>query len=656
MRSLLTGMKIRSTWNVLRPLMAASHYWNRYLKLLSRGPGQDVMRTPGVAELWPSQLDAITKGLLEPSTKIIRMPTSAGKTRVAELAIVHALASDPSSKCIYVAPYRALVSELEQGFLPLFTDLGFRVSSIEGSFELDDFEQFLASSADLLVVTPEKLDLILRLDLEFLQSVSVIVIDEGHIISEGSRGLKVELLLTRLRRSATRARLLFLSAVIPDITLREFSEWLHIRDRDVIQSDWRASIQRYAYFEWRGDSGSIQYSPDEDVENLRRAFVPGVIRQRLFEFTNPRTRRRNSSRFPEKTHKGQIAAELALRYSEISPVPIFCAQPNFAESVANALLTRLTLAELVQDPIPSHFNASDTRSYLVATEWLGKDHPITTAIRRGIAVHHGDLPDSVRKAIETDFRSGKLRVLAATNTLGQGVNLPVRTVIVHSCWRGDSEGNRHMISARDYWNIAGRAGRARHETEGTILHITTTERDRADFEYYRQHRTNLEPVDSALFGLLQALTQQRISSEQLREFLDPELLAVVVEEGLEIDSVSKLEQIAQETLAYTQARHRSVDPTALRRAFRDSGRNILQLTENGQMRKVFAGTGLTTRSCVLLADHAKTNSEQVIRFTLSDANDDLDGFVELIYSGCSSIPEMQPDRSFSGSVLELLKK
>lgn len=656
MRSLLVGMKLRSTWSVLLPILPGSHYWRRYLTLLARGPGQDVLRTPGVAELWPSQLEAVDKKLFDSSTKIVRMPTSAGKTRVAELAIAHALASNPASKCIYLAPYRALVSELEQLFLPLFADLGFRVSSIEGSFELDDFEKFLASNADLLVVTPEKLDLILRLNPELLGSVSLVVVDEGHIISDGARGIKVELLLTRLRRSARRARLLFLSAVVPDITLREFSEWLHIGEGDVIQSAWRAAIQRYAYFEWRGNSGSIQYSPDEDVENLRRAFVPGLIYERQFEFVNPRTRRRNTRRFPEKTHKGQVAAELALRYSEIGPVLIFCAQPNFAEGVAKALMNRLSLAELVGETIPAHFNGSETRSYLVAAEWLGEENEVTRTIRRGVAVHHGDLPDPVRKAIEADFRSGKLRVLAATNTLGQGVNLPVRTVIIHSCWRGDSEGNRHRISGRDYWNIAGRAGRARHETEGTIIHLALTESDHVDFEYYRQRRTDLEPVNSALFDLLQSLVAQRISSEELRDYLDPELLAVIVEEGLDTDSISRLEEIASQTLAYTQASLRSVDPTPLRNAFRESGRYILGIAEDDQMRKVFAGTGLTTRSCVALADHARANAAELTMYILELADQDLMGFVELLFGACSSIPEMQSDRTFAGSVIELLKR
>ena len=82
-------------------------------------------------------------------------------------------------------------------------------------------------------------------------------------------------------------------------------------------------------------------------------------------------------------------------------------------------------------------------------------------LRSGIAIHHGQLPDAVRRGVESDFRARRYSVIVATNTLAQGVNLPIRTVIVHSSgrWLAD-EARYERLSARDYWNIAGRAGRA----------------------------------------------------------------------------------------------------------------------------------------------------------------------------------------------------
>ena len=64
--------------------------------------------------------------------------------------------------------------------------------------------------------------------------------------------------------------------------------------------------------------------------------------------------------------------------------------------------------------------------------------------------HHGQLPDAVRRAVEDDYRAGRLKVLAATNTLGQGVNLPVRTVLAHSVRRRNDDGSETRILASGF--------------------------------------------------------------------------------------------------------------------------------------------------------------------------------------------------------------
>src|SRR5205807_7315201 len=128
-RSLLPVMEKRSTWILLSHLAPNQPRWQRYLKLLARGVGTNVYKARSISKLWPSQITALEHGLLSSmSNKIVKMPTSAGKTRIAEMAIVYTLVNNPDAKCVYVAPYRALVSELEQSFLNLLSDLGYRVS------------------------------------------------------------------------------------------------------------------------------------------------------------------------------------------------------------------------------------------------------------------------------------------------------------------------------------------------------------------------------------------------------------------------------------------------------------------------------------------------------------------------------------------------
>jgi replicative superfamily II helicase len=202
-------------------------------------------------------------------------------------------------------------------------------------------------------------------------------------------------------------------------------------------------------------------------------FLPGIVEERRFEFVNPTTNRLNTERFP--ISKGDVAAETAVRLASRGPVLIFTTQTDWAESIGRAIEKRLRLAGAAEEEIPREFaqaaQAGPLPSEAAALEWLGADHVVTRLLHWGVGIHHGKLPDAVRLSIETDFRSRRLAAIVATTTLAQGVNLPVSTTIIHSVWRADENGERTRIKAREYWNIAGRTGRAGEETEGTLIHI-----------------------------------------------------------------------------------------------------------------------------------------------------------------------------------------
>lgn len=653
-RSLLPIMAQRSTWTAFENLARDNPRWKRYLKLSARGAGTNLLKSPSMSELWPSQTLAVANGLLEHSlSKIIRMPTSAGKTRVAELAIVHTLTTIPNAKCVYIAPYRALVSELEQTFLNLFGDLGFQVTSIIGSYETDDFEQLLVSNADIWVMTPEKLDLLNRAKPEFLNNVRLFVLDEAHVMHDERRGVKFELLLSRLKRRLPNARFLFLSAVVPDETLKDFAAWFSANaERDITSTDWRPSLQRLATFDWEGTTGVLHYSRDEDIPLLKE-FVPGIVNQRVYEVPNKKGKIVKEL-FPDYNSKAQIAAELAFKLSRLGPVLIFCSQTNHVGSVAEALERRLRLSLIKENSVPTYFlRGSTTRSAQVAEEWLGEEHQITRLLKAGIAVHYGNLPEAVRKSVETDFRNRQFQVLIATNTLAQGVNLPIRTVIIHSCWRYD-EGRMKRIPARDYWNIAGRAGRAGQETEGTIIHIVEKPHDKRDFEYYLSKRKEVEPVTSALLQLLGDLVEGRISEGGLDEILNPEILALLVEEGTEFFSNQNVENVLDNTLVRTQAARTGVSTMLLKKAFADLAKNIEKSIPDQSLRKVYSSTGLSTESCEKLRLYVESNSAMITNLLKNAGPSNVKEMASLFLTGCLNISEMESKREFSGSYEKLL--
>lgn len=655
--SLLPVITENSIWNVLASIVEDNPKWKRYLKLLARGPGKNIFNTASICELWPSQLYALEKGLLDlNSSKIIKMPTSSGKTRIAELSIVHTLVTEPGSKCVYIAPYRALVYELEQAFLHLFGDLGFNVSSIIGTYETDDFADLLTKDADILVLTPERLDLLQRAQPEFLDNVRLFVMDEGQIVQDQQRGAKFELLLTRLKRRLPKARFLFLSAVVPHETLEDFAKWFNVNpEGNVITTDWRPSIQRVAKFEWEDTRGVIKYSPEEDIPLLHE-FVPGIIKQNIYRFENEITGRMNTKRFPEKT-KAHTAAELAYRFAELGPVLVFCSQSNYAVAVAKALETRLDLARKTNRDVPIYFlNGSSTHSYACASEWLGTDHLVTGFFKKGIAIHYGRLPSILKQSIEKDFRNRKFRILIATNTLAQGVNLPIKTVVVHGCRRYSGKNRFERIPAMDYWNIAGRAGRAGRETEGTIIHIIMTNLDNQDYYYYLMRRRNVEPLRSALFKMLQDLVHERVDEEVIRDNLDAETLALLVEEKTDALSEERMRSILKDTLVQQQAIREDLPIEKILKVFQNSAEEIKKRIPDTSYWPVFSSTGLRSNSCEILRKYVQMNKEKIENLLVNSSSRDLTYFIEVVLEACGSIPEMQSKRSFGGSYNELLER
>jgi len=655
LRSVIPLMRHRSTWLQLSHLVAGSEVWKRYLTLLARSISDP--RTRGETELWPSQIQVINSGILgSDRNAVVRLPPSGGKTRIAEMMIIDVLQRSPDAKCVFVAPYRALAFEVERTLGAILSDLGFRVSSVIGSYETDEFEDFLLRTADVLIVTPEKLDLVLRLRPEIWEQIKLIVLDQVHIVDDPSRGPKFELLLSRIKARLPDCRFLVMSAVVPDSTLDLFAKWLAGSEDRALSSDWRPTIQRLSRFQWRGTNGVILFERDAEIPELT-GFVPGAIRQKPYEFVHPETRRRRTRHFP-RPEKQDTAAELAYVLSSQGPVLVFCTQPGFAEGVCKALLNEaIEYRRLIGDPVHSHFDSErPTRSLELAKEWLGASHIATHALSRGVALHHGRLPGVVREAIEADCRGGRYRVIVATNTLAQGVNLPVKTVIVHSTWRGDESGARSQIPVRDYWNIAGRAGRAGQETEGLIIHLTLTDQDQRDFNRYWNPQ-NIEPVNGALFRMLEELIKERLSPQAIENaasVLDPEVLAFAVEEGIDSADSDIWDSSLMGTYVEVQAKKIQLNLTPLLQTMHTAARNVFQRAPEASWRRVYAQTGLSSFSCSLLREYIVTRSDDLRRLLRTAGYDDLQELSHLVMDIGLQLPEAQTIVSFAGDPQFLL--
>ncbi|MGE3537818.1 MAG: DEAD/DEAH box helicase [Candidatus Tectimicrobiota bacterium] len=650
-----------STWRLLQPQIASDGIWRRYVALLARGRAENMLEARGAVELWASQRTALDNGLLEPGHPgfVIRMPTSAGKTRIAELAILRHLASGgESTRVIYVAPYRALADEVESSLEETFADLGYQVSSVLGSFELDALEDYLLRTTRLLITTPEKLSLLVRNRPDYFQDVGLIVLDEGHIIDDRERGARYEILLTALQDlMPASAQTLFISAVIPDANARQFAEWLCKNKRAVISTDWRPTRQLLGVLNWANGRGQINFPTERSPGGEAGPFVPRAVYRKEYRDYTVKLHREKSVSFPN--NKSEIAADLAIAYADLGPVLVFTTQPAWAESCAKAIRQGLRLRRQTEGfDIPKPFrvaaeNAVSTATLEASDAWLGRNGLISSLLREGIAIHHRGLPEAVRRAVEQDFKAGAFPVLVATNTLAQGVNLPIKTVIVHAASRyqegeGESDGESVPLTQREFWNICGRAGRAGYETEGQIVFIAVSESDRRTFAEYASHA--YEPLQGQLYAMLVKLLAHRLSQEEFAAQLDSELLALL---GEETPDGGKVSALLERSFVSIQAREagKPIEPLLSMSRFTVSA--LLARIPDAGRRRVFAETGLRASSCELLAEWVYEDVGVMHRL-LAEQHIPLEEVLSKLFTLVSQLPEMQPQYSFEADHRQLL--
>lgn len=199
-------------------------------KLKKRVPKkiQEILKKKGFAALRPSQTKSIEAGLFEDKNLLVCTPTASGKTLVAELAALNSILHD-HGKALYVVPLRALASEKYRQFKKDYSNIKIGISSGEVDSNNSYLERY-----DLIVLTSEKLDSILRHHTPWMKNVKTIIFDEIHLLNDQSRGPTLEIVITILRQILPKLQIIGLSATIGNPN--ELAEWL---DATLVQDSWR---------------------------------------------------------------------------------------------------------------------------------------------------------------------------------------------------------------------------------------------------------------------------------------------------------------------------------------------------------------------------------------------------------------------------------
>lgn len=390
----------------------------------------------------PFQVEALLS-VGEGRSVVVTAPTGAGKTVVAEGSIAAAVAT--GQRAFYTTPIKALSN---QKFADLRSVYG------EDSVGLLTGDNVVNGDAPIVVMTTEVLRNMIYEGSHALAGLGVVILDEVHYLADRSRGSVWEEVIIHLPRAVP---LVCLSATIANP--EEFTNWIRERrgDTDLVVEHTRP-VPLTTMFMWRDryEGGASVMLP-----MFTRDGRPNSTISKMMQSSKSRHRRLSTPRRTDVVE--HLASEGLL------PVIYFlfsrqgCDQT--AQQIAHSSL-RLTTAderseihEIVERRV-GHLSEEDL-TVLGYQGWLEN-------LKRGAAAHHAGLVPAFKETVEELFLKGLVKLVAATETLALGINMPARTVVLDSLSKYTGDGHE-LLQPSDFTQLTGRAGRRGIDTEGTAV-------------------------------------------------------------------------------------------------------------------------------------------------------------------------------------------
>ena len=457
----------------------------------------DFLTSEGFEKLYEPQAYSVDAGILDGTSVLVSAPTASGKTLIAMLGMLSHLPKH-KSKIVYLSPLRALAAEKFTEFKKLEKiNLGRKIKVGISTGDFDSVEDKLENS-DILVLTNEKMDALMRFGQSWISEIGLVIVDEIHLIGDEGRGPTLEMVLTRLKSGLIGKipQIIALSATITNSD--ELAEWLNCEH---VESTWRPVPLSEAVYDDFSVTNQDRETYDVSFDYVGSSTIGlGVDSvknggQGLL-FANTRT----------------SAAKLAVD----SGPPI------------EKTLSKDELNELLK--ISKKILANNEHTQLVKK--------LAFVVKQGVAFHHAGLNQKCREIIETEFRSGKIKLLSATPTLAAGVNLPARRVVISSVLRYNSQyGGNVPISVLEYKQLCGRAGRPQYDDEGESIIIG---KNNQELLLERYIDGEPEPIESKIITprslrihlLSLIVTSPSITEDKINEFFSETLGGTQTEDDI----------------------------------------------------------------------------------------------------------------------------
>lgn len=550
----------------------------------------------------PSQRDALEKGLLTFEQSFsLGLATSGGKSFITELLIFQEIKRNTRAKILYLAPLRSLSRELKLRFREMGKKLNIKCACKYGGNVADEGDATM-EEAQVLISTPETFITLEGVIDEELQKFSLIICDEGQLLDDWSRGINYELLLTRLKR-LDHKRFLFLSAIIPNI--EDINTWLGGNENQVSKSSYRPCDLRYGIVEER--DGVI------DLKMWNRTLDK-------VSYSIPVFVERDLCRGQLGTKTG-VTCMTALKALNAGPVMVYTSTKyNNAGCVKICEKLAMILKDK-PDLIPIRFLSHPEFLYEIENYvgfLLGEDYPLSKYLRLGFAYHHGDLPQDIREVIENVYSRSLLPLIVSTSTLAEGVNMPIKTLVLHNILSPLSFANPRFMPRSSIKNIVGRVGRAGKHKYGVVL-VPKSDKGTSEKRVLDAMRLGtLPPIKGMLYELITAMNKynwQESNEEEINKLLETEGFADGIDLMISRNSIGQNErdispeEVCQNSLAYKLGNED--ERMMLNKVFYARYSRIISLMKNKEY-DLFLETGLALSAYYKVKDAIK--EENIERF------------------------------------------
>ena len=418
--------------------------------------------------LYPPQELALSKGVMNGNNVLVTTPTSSGKTLIGLMGMINIL--NMGKKVVYLTPLKALATEKFNEF-KVITDLScFRNRRVNIGISTGDYDSSGSEliDKDVIILTNEKMDSILRHDPNWIYNVGLFIIDEIHLLTERERGPTLEIILTKIKLMPQKPQIIGISATVSNSD--EVAEWLTC---EPIQSNWRPTELIEGVYNYGKVTMNDGTNYDIDNIGISDNSNSGITSLAMDSITNDG----GQSLVFAETRKRTVS--LAKKTSEIVA--------KFLDKTSIKLAQK-TGVEILKEGDDTELNRT-----------------LSSTVAKGVGFHHAGLGAKSRQIVEKAFRNGIVKILFATPTLAAGVNLPARRVIITSIFRYDYQyGGNVPMSVLQYKQICGRAGRPAYDKYGEAIIIADS-------------RTNPEDLyNHFVLGVPEPIVSQLMDERALR--------------------------------------------------------------------------------------------------------------------------------------------